>query len=145
MIRCDRTALLNVLGQQAGLSGEQLAAVRRGDVTTVLSELQQRTRPADERLEDVVDRTLRRLELAESRLARSSAVLLSLAGLLGACERCWGTNEACPTCAGDGTPGFRRPDERLAAWIHPALARLSPDSRAEPMSGEDDRKEHQHA
>jgi hypothetical protein len=36
-----------------------------------------------------------------------------LAQALGACEECWGDNNRCPTCKGDGQPGFFKPDREL--------------------------------
>jgi hypothetical protein len=48
-----------------------------------------------------------------------------LAAALGACERCWGSQSECPRCGGDGSPGSRRPDERVfEELVRPAIRRL---------------------
>lgn len=41
---------------------------------------------------------------------------------VGACE-CWGEDEECTTCQGDGTPGWQpRQEEAFAAMVAPALS-----------------------
>ena len=145
-MRCDRTLLANLLMQRAGLSAEQIEAVRRGEVGAVLHDLAEPAAQTNvDAMEDAVARALRRLELLERRLERSNEFLLALARLVGACERCWGTNDACPTCRGVGSPGFREPEAALGAWIDPALQRISPAPTTEPSPGEVHRKEHEHA
>ncbi|HET9198987.1 MAG TPA: hypothetical protein VFN92_12135 [Solirubrobacterales bacterium] len=48
-----------------------------------------------------------------------------LADALGACERCFGEDEACPVCRGRGRPGGRRPDPVLfEELVKPALRRV---------------------
>lgn len=48
-----------------------------------------------------------------------------LASALGACD-CWGLQETCPTCGGDGFPGWSDPDVALfQEYVGPAAARLS--------------------
>lgn len=49
---------------------------------------------------------------------------LLLAGALGACA-CWGRDPGCPSCAGDGGPGWERPDPALyAEFVAPAVRRM---------------------
>jgi hypothetical protein len=55
-----------------------------------------------------------------------------LAAALGACE-CWGEEEDCPVCYGEGAAGWVRPDRRLyACYVRPALRRRSPATRRRP-------------
>ncbi len=47
-----------------------------------------------------------------------------LAKALGACE-CWGRNNRCPTCKGDGQAGYFKPDKALFnQFIAPALIKV---------------------
>jgi hypothetical protein len=47
-----------------------------------------------------------------------------LAAGLGACAACWGVDLSCPTCAGNGRPGWRVPDpDVFAEWVAPAVKR----------------------
>ena len=44
-----------------------------------------------------------------------------LAAALGACV-CWGREVDCPSCYGDGAPGWVSPDDQLfATYVHPAI------------------------
>jgi hypothetical protein len=55
-------------------------------------------------------------------LAARDAVL---AAALGACE-CWGMCAECPSCGGDGTPGWALPDEQLyASYVNPAVSAIT--------------------
>jgi hypothetical protein len=65
-------------------------------------------------------------ELADAvELAQLREISITLAGALGACERCWGADPACRTCRGDGGPGAFAPDEELFREIvAPAARRL---------------------
>jgi hypothetical protein len=56
-----------------------------------------------------------------------------LAAALGACE-CWGDDEDCPDCYGEGGSGWLRPDRRLYAhYVHQAVKRLPPAPRRRPV------------
>lgn len=51
-----------------------------------------------------------------------------VAAALGACDRCFGDDDSCPVCGGEGRPGWEPPDRRLFAEIvGPALERLRSD------------------
>lgn len=64
-----------------------------------------------------------------------SELLDELAGGLGACL-CWGEDPACPTCSGDGCPGWAVPDEELyREYVLPALRRHKAASRAAAATG----------
>ncbi len=48
---------------------------------------------------------------------------LVLAAALGACD-CWGEDDACPTCGGDGSAGWVPPDPELFdEYVAPAVRR----------------------
>lgn len=54
-----------------------------------------------------------------------------LAAALGACAQCWGDDETCPDCRGEGGPGWRRPAkdlyDDLVAPVAARQARVSTD------------------
>lgn len=55
--------------------------------------------------------------LVDRNLLRAAAV--------GACE-CWGEEQDCPNCAGEGTAGWLDPDPDLyAEYVAPAVVRMS--------------------
>jgi hypothetical protein len=123
----SRDLLLQMVCQQAGISEEQLDAARRGDVSSVLAEAWSRAASANGNDADLRERlrlTSQRLEASQAQLAAAVGLLQQLAGMFGCCSRCWGTNGQCPFCGGRGTPGYRRPDPGLMAWVEPALQRL---------------------
>lgn len=48
------------------------------------------------------------------------------AAALGACRLCWGRDDQCQRCDGQGVIGYFMPDSGLfQQWIEPAMARLS--------------------
>jgi len=52
--------------------------------------------------------------------------LSELAQALGACDECWGRDNRCPTCRGDGAPGYFKLDRALFdQYILPALAKAT--------------------
>jgi hypothetical protein len=49
-----------------------------------------------------------------------------LAQALGACEECWGRDNRCPTCRGEGSPGYFKSDKVLfEELIRPALSKAT--------------------
>lgn len=60
----------------------------------------------------------------------------TLAAALGACHICWGGDPSCAVCAGQGRPGFNRPNARLfTALVVPAVRRVYDERRIEtPMA-----------
>ncbi|MFC9683613.1 hypothetical protein [Streptomyces sp. NPDC056948] len=74
-------------------------------------------------------RVSRRLVAVRQQRNAALHVLRQLAAKLGCCARCWGTDAACATCAGHGSPGHFPPDPQLREWLAPALV---PGSDAEP-------------
>lgn len=47
-----------------------------------------------------------------------------LADALGACARCWGSDDDCDECGGEGAPGSREPNPELfRELVEPAAAR----------------------
>jgi hypothetical protein len=49
---------------------------------------------------------------------------VALASALGACD-CWGESADCPTCDGDGSPGWLPPDPPLfATYVRPVVHRF---------------------
>lgn len=46
----------------------------------------------------------------------------SLSGALGSCNLCWGENEDCPACSGNGYPGWKTVNKRLFnIYVLPSL------------------------
>ena len=72
------------------------------------------------------------IEHLQRRLAQLEAALRifrernhRLAEALGACARCWGADDACRRCGGDGAPGAFMPDYvLLQELVMPAIRRL---------------------
>ncbi len=121
--------LMQLAAQRAGLSGEQIDALRRGDFESLLSQPWPSTSEDLEEVEELrqsLRAANRQLRSVEAQLQAAMTLLHQIADLVGCCRRCWGTNELCPFCGGRGTPGFRRPDPGLASWIEPALQRAAP-------------------
>jgi hypothetical protein len=57
-----------------------------------------------------------------------------LASALGACPACWGQDERCRTCGGDGRPGAVSPDVALfRELVAPAVARLARSADPDPL------------
>jgi hypothetical protein len=57
------------------------------------------------------------------------------AAALGACRVCWGGDEFCPVCAGQGRPGANLPDLRLYnELVGPAVERMTAGRVAAPQS-----------
>jgi hypothetical protein len=99
---------------------EQVVAALRQRESQVVEEPQD-----DGEVADVLERLYDELEL----LRRRSGLL---ADALGACQRCFGEDDYCPTCHGRGRPGGRRPDPSLFAdFVLPAVDR----ARHEGLAG----------
>ena len=50
---------------------------------------------------------------------------IALADALGSCA-CWGMDDDCEVCAGQGSPGWRIPDEcNFTEYVRPALATIA--------------------
>ena len=69
---------------------------------------------------------IRRLIVQQQRaLLTADRMALYIAQALGACPQCWGLDQRCPACAGQGGPGSSQPDaDRLLNLVRPALRRL---------------------
>ncbi|WP_182113875.1 MULTISPECIES: hypothetical protein [unclassified Actinotalea] len=153
----DRDLVLQLAAQRAGLTEGQLDALRRRDWAALLAERTGRDGaagavadvsgpddpPGDEDVGAVLERVAGRLAVVRGQRDAAVQLLRQLAARLGCCQRCWGTDPTCSTCAGAGSPGHFRPDPQLAAWIAPALARLDPapppqDQAAAPAAGTDE-------
>jgi hypothetical protein len=51
----------------------------------------------------------------------------SLAAALGACENCWGQEETCDLCHGEGAPGWKNANKRLFnIYVRPAVEKTMP-------------------
>jgi hypothetical protein len=60
-----------------------------------------------------------------------------VAAALGACD-CWGTDDGCPTCGGDGSAGWVEPDAELfRLFVGPAFARMNAATAAAPAASAD--------
>jgi len=67
----------------------------------------------------------REAQLLDDEVRRLVAIVADLAGALGACPRCVGTDDACHVCAGAGAAGSSEPDRELfAALVAPAVVRV---------------------
>jgi hypothetical protein len=101
--------------QQLLTLGAQLAEAIVGK----LRESGQDPGDADETVPSDEDLEKERLRRAWVRARRLNA---QLANALGAC-RCWGRRRDCPSCGGDGRPGFHPIDPgAFSAFIAPAVA-----------------------
>lgn len=61
----------------------------------------------------------------------------TLAAALGACPKCWGGDDHCDACDGDGAPGAAAPDHHLFnELILPAVRRINQTRRARPNLAE---------
>ncbi len=61
----------------------------------------------------------------EEDLEDAVSELDDLAMALGACEKCWGDNNRCSKCRGNGVTGYYMPDDKLfRQLVLPALKRL---------------------
>jgi hypothetical protein len=135
--------LLQAMCQRAGLSEQQLDAVRRGDITQLLTDDSTQQPAADDANDDLREQLrgkTRRLKSSQAQLAAATGLLQQVADMIGCCRRCWGTNHDCPFCSGRGSPGFCPPDPGLPAWIAPALERLEPIRSRSPRKSPTDQK-----
>ena len=123
-MRVDQETLLQMMCARAGISDEQLDAVRHGDVSELVRQAAASSAEAQRSWREESRGLERRLEVTQARLEAAVNLLHRVADILGCCRRCWGTNAQCPTCGGGGTPGFRDPDPGLPSWLGPALSRV---------------------
>ena len=119
-------ALVQIICARAGISQEQFAAARHGDLSELLKQATSGAQDAPSGGRDEFIRLESELEDMRARLAAAVGLLRRLADILGCCPRCWGTNSRCPTCRGTGTPGFVPPDPGLSEWLAPAISKLQP-------------------
>lgn len=158
--------LVELVSQRMNLRPDEVAALQRGDVKSVLTSRfsgdprmhallrmaeEQRSQedehvgytPAQEQkpAESRTNRRKRAAALAKARKRLSRAhreirelqeeleaaygVIQQLAHMFGACLYCFGGDEECEECGGDGGPGTAIPvREDLLSWVEPALHRL---------------------
>lgn len=85
-------------------------------------------------LQVALERVSRRLATVRGQRDAALQLLRRLATRLGCCPDCWGTEAACPTCGGLGSPGYFEPDAHLVDWLGPALgpAGAAPPDRSAP-------------
>ena len=130
------------LAKQMGLSDEQIAIVRSGDWSAAMkvagvdpADMPQGfgfdapappRRPTREaRGRDPQQRLMRRLRATEQALSLQLDRVERLAEILGACT-CFGLDEGCPDCAGEGAPGAFESDDpaQLRDWLAGVCAAL---------------------
>ncbi|MFV0645740.1 MAG: hypothetical protein ACK5NN_14820 [Sphingomonadaceae bacterium] len=101
--------------QQAAFAAPEMAP--EVDVTddrdALIVELGERLDSTEERLQRMT-RIARNLHTAQQ---QSLERLGDLAAALGACGLCWGEDDQCPACRGQGQPGMIRPDMELRSRI----------------------------
>lgn len=126
------TALLGLLKDRANLSGEQLALLQaimevssppaEPEVAAELidAEEAERTSASSVRVRSSAERAAEwKRELADLRTVNDT-----LARALGACAFCWGGDDMCERCAGEGTPGAYPPHPQLfRRLVAPAVQR----------------------
>lgn len=141
-------AMMQLLAERMGLTGEQSEALRAGNPNLLLA-----NQSADPLMAALVNSMLtRKSEAAEAdfgrdedhsacerELLRAKKIIANLkddlasantmanyiAEIFGACQFCWGLNKLCPRCNGKGRPGFTNPQqEDLLGWLEPALQKL---------------------
>lgn len=77
-------------------------------------------------LQVALERVSRRLATVRGQRDAALQLLRQLAARLGCCSDCWGSEPACPTCGGLGSPGYFAPDPHLLDWLGPALDQVVP-------------------
>jgi len=165
--------LVELVSQRMNLRPDEVAAIQRGDVKSVLTSrfsgdprlhavlrmaeeqqsLQAEDAPVQEQKPAAQSKASRRknaaaLSKARKRLARAHreirelqgeleaayGVIQQLAHMFGACLHCFGGDDECEECGGDGGPGTAIPvREDLLSWVEPALHRLGLRVTAEPV------------
>ena len=167
--------LVELVSQRMNLRPDEVAAIQRGDVKSVLTSrfsgdprLHALLRMAEERqapsgtaaevapaapqqaAESGASRRKNAVALtkARKRLARAQreirelqdeleaayGVIQQLAHMFGACLYCFGGDDECEQCGGEGGPGTAIPvREDLLSWVEPALHRLGLRVTAEPV------------
>jgi hypothetical protein len=142
--------LLELMGSQLGLSGEQAAKLAAGDLSVALYAMagtdpmaramaaamsaslasseraRARSQDSEGELASVDVRRLRlRLRSLERRLATAEDILGTVADILGAC-RCFGLEANCVDCNGQGVPGSYPPADPqvFLSWVEGGLRHL---------------------
>lgn len=88
---------------------------------TLRAEHKATLRKAKELLSDMRRENLRLREVNAGLLAHSEL----LAGAVGACPECWGEDQDCALCEGDGAPGAFLPEqESFEEFVRPVLTML---------------------
>lgn len=55
-------------------------------------------------------------------VASATVMANFIANIFGTCRACWGLNQFCQQCGGQGKPGYAPPNlDELRAWVEPAL------------------------
>jgi len=73
-----------------------------------------------------VDRVRARVQDMRDELVRLRERMERLAAAVGACVSCWGDDDECVSCGGDGAPGWLDPDPiAFTDLIAPAVTRLA--------------------
>lgn len=77
------------------------------------------------RLERDLTRAKKVIQKLRQEVVSANTMTSYIARVFGACPACWGLNQFCPHCQGQGKPGAYQPAEtELLAWVEPALAKL---------------------
>ena len=141
-------AMMQLLAERIGLTGEQSEALRTGNAYSLLanpsadplmaalvsSMLTRKPEAAETDFGVDADHSACERELLRAKkiiaslkdnLASANAMANYIAEIFGACQFCWGLNKLCPRCDGKGRPGFTDPQqEDLLGWVEPALHKL---------------------
>ena len=146
-------ALLQLVAERMNLSQAEIAALERGDISSVITsrfagdpamgpllrmaeQQQQREEEASalaslpakkpKRKQDKKSaRMLRMMHRLQEELEAAQVIAHHVGKIFGACPYCFGEDEDCEACAGRGAPGSTKPAKKeLLAWVEPALARL---------------------
>jgi hypothetical protein len=145
----NKQHMMNLVAQRLNLSPDEAQALQQGDfrrvaqarfandpmMMSMLEMMGQRSGGTAPEIEIIDSPPPRRgrapvvdddeLAELESALKAANTSLRYLSQIFGAC-RCWGKNESCARCQGDGAPGFRASSDPASflAWVRPGLRAL---------------------
>jgi hypothetical protein len=82
------------------------------------------TPPELERYRRALRRARVQIEDDQAQLAAARRLIAFIGGIFGACPECWGLDQNCPTCLGQGQPGSAQAQPELVEWASPGLHQM---------------------
>lgn len=131
--------MMQMLAQKAGLSPEQVATFTSssaegtpdGRMAALMQMMAERSQTQETAADDhqliaeELERRRRQVHMLTARLKAAMSAVAYVGEAIGACTQCWGTDQNCAICAGQGKPGAYEPDEpALRSLVEAPLARL---------------------